>query len=220
MDLLSGFLKGGLLMWPIFLCSIVALGIIIERYFILRSASVNVPRFMIQIREHLKKGDIIEAINFCSEINSPISNIIRKGLTKFHFGTDRVKESIENAGRQEIYKLEKGLSILATISGVAPLLGFLGTVTGMISAFIKIETLGGNASPSDLAGGIWEALVTTAFGLTVGIFAYLFYNYFTARVTKLVSEMEVTSTDFIDVLYERDFSLPLKEPFVTGGKNI
>ncbi len=205
MDLLQGFLKGGLLMWPIFLCSIVALAVIIERYFILRQASVNVPRFMIQVREHVKKGDVIEAINYCSEFNSPISNIVRKGLTKHHFGTERVKESIESAGRQEIYKLEKGLSILATISGVAPLLGFLGTVTGMISAFIKVETLGGNASPSDLAGGIWEALVTTAFGLLVGIFAYLFYNFFVTRVTKLVSEMEITSTDFIDLLHEKDF---------------
>lgn len=205
MDLLQGFLKGGLIMWPIFLCSIVALAIIIERYFVLRQASVNVPRFMIQVREHMKRGDVVEAVNYCSEINSPISNIVRKGLTKYHFSTERVKESIESAGKQEIYKLEKGMSILATISGVAPLLGFLGTVTGMISAFIKVETLGGNASPSDLAGGIWEALVTTAFGLTVGIFAYLFYNYFITRVTKLVSEMEVTSTDFIDLLHEKDF---------------
>lgn len=205
MDLLTGFLKGGLLMWPIFLCSIITFAIVIERYFVLRQASVNVPRFMIQIREHMKKGDIVEAINYCSEFNSPIANIVRKGLTKYHFGMERIKESIESAGKQEIYKLEKGLSVLATISGVAPLLGFLGTVTGMISAFIKIETLGGNASPSDLAGGIWEALITTAFGLSVGIIAYLFYNYFVTRINKLISEMEITSTDFIDVLYEKEF---------------
>lgn len=209
MDLLTGFLKGGLLMWPIFLCSIITIAIVIEKYFVLRRASVNVPRFMIQIRELMKKGDIIEAINYCSEINSPIANIIRKGLSKYQFGMERIKESIESAGKQEIYKLEKGISILATISGVAPLLGFLGTVTGMISAFIKIESLGGNASPSDLAGGIWEALITTAFGLSVGIIAYLFYNYFVTRITKLISEMEITSTDFIDVLYEKEFSKKL-----------
>lgn len=209
MDLLSGFLKGGLLMWPIFLCSIITIAIVIEKYFVLRRASVNVPRFMIQIRELMKKGDIVEAINYCSEINSPIANIIRKGLSKYQFGMERIKESIESAGRQEIYKLEKGISILATISGVAPLLGFLGTVTGMISAFIKIESLGGNASPSDLAGGIWEALITTAFGLSVGIIAYLFYNYFVTKITKLISEMEITSTDFIDVLYEKEFSKKL-----------
>lgn len=204
MDLLTGFLKGGLLMWPILVCSIITIGIVIERYFVLRQASVNVSRFMIQIRELMKKGDIVEAINFCSEINSPIANIVRKGLSKYHFGMERIKESIESAGKQEIYKLEKGLSVLATISGVAPLLGFLGTVTGMISAFMRIESLGGNASPSDLAGGIWEALLTTAFGLSVGIIAYLFYNYFVTRISKLISEMEITSTDFIDVLYEKE----------------
>ncbi len=204
MDLLTGFLKGGLLMWPILLCSIITIGIVIERYFVLRQASVNVPRFMIQIRELMKKGDIVEAINYCSEYNSPIANIIRRGLSKYNFGMERIKESIEIAGKQEIYKLEKGLSVLATISGVAPLLGFLGTVTGMISAFMRIESLGGNASPSDLAGGIWEALLTTAFGLSVGIIAYLFYNYFVTRINKLISEMEITSTDFIDVLYEKE----------------
>lgn len=204
MDLLTGFLKGGLLMWTILLCSIITIGIVIERYFVLRQASLNVPRFMIQIRELMKKGDIVEAINFCSEINSPIANIVRRGLSKYHFGMERIKESIESAGKQEIYKLEKGLSVLATISGVAPLLGFLGTVTGMISAFMRIESLGGNASPSDLAGGIWEALLTTAFGLSVGIIAYLFYNYFVTRINKLISEMEITSTDFIDVLYEKE----------------
>ena len=204
MDLLTGFLKGGLLMWPILLCSIITIAIVIERYFVLRQASVNVPRFMIQIRELMKKGDIVEAINYCSEINSPLANIVRKGLSKYQFGMERIKESIESAGKQEIYKLEKGLSVLATISGVAPLLGFLGTVTGMISAFMRIESLGGNASPSDLAGGIWEALLTTAFGLSVGIIAYLFYNYFVTRINKLISEMEITSTDFIDVLYEQE----------------
>lgn len=204
MDLLTGFLKGGPLMWPILLCSIITIGIVLERYFVLRQASVYVPRFMIQIREHMKKGDIVEAINYCSEFNSPIANIVRKGLSKYYFGMERIKESIESAGKQEIYKLEKGLSVLATISGVAPLLGFLGTVTGMISAFMKIESLGGNASPTDLAGGIWEALLTTAFGLSVGIIAYLFYNYFVTKINKLVSEMEMTSTDFIDVIYEQE----------------
>ena len=103
----------------------------------------------------------------------------------------RVKEGNENAGTQEVSKLEKGLPILASVSGIAPLLGFLGTVTGMISAFMTIENLQGSANPSDLAGGIWEALVTTAFGLMVGIPALAFYNYFLSRVKKLVSDMEV-----------------------------
>ena len=114
------------------------------------------------------------AASFCLREKSPIGNMVRKGLKKFGLGHERVKEAIENAGRQEVSKLEKGLSILATVAGVAPLLGFLGTVTGMIQAFMRIEDLAGAANPSDLAGGIWEALITTAFGLIVGIPSYAF----------------------------------------------
>jgi len=127
---------------------------------------------------------------------------LKKGLRKYNLGRERVKEVIESAGRQEISKLEKGLSILATVSGVAPLLGFLGTVTGMISAFMRIEDLQGAANPSDLAGGIWEALITTAFGLAVGIIALSFYNYLTAAVNKLVLDIEVVTNDVIDIIEE------------------
>jgi len=113
-----------------------------------------------------------------------------------------VKEAIENAGRQEVSKLEKGLSILATVAGVAPLLGFLGTVTGMIQAFMRIEDLAGAANPSDLAGGIWEALLTTAFGLIVGIPAYAFYNYFLSSIKKFVSDMETVANDVVDTMQD------------------
>jgi biopolymer transport protein ExbB len=113
-----------------------------------------------------------------------------------------VKESIENAGSQEVGKLEKGLSVLATVAGIAPLLGFLGTVTGMISAFMRIQDLAGAANPGDLAGGIWEALVTTAFGLMVGIPALAFYNYFLNRIKKLVSDMETVANDVVDVIQD------------------
>ena len=123
-------------------------------------------------------------------------------MKKYNFGHERVREAIESAGKQEINKLEKGLSVLATISGVAPLLGFLGTVTGMISAFMRIEDLQGAANPSDLAGGIWEALLTTAFGLGVGIIAYTFYNYLVSSISKLVLDMEVISNDVVDILEE------------------
>lgn len=138
----------------------------------------------------------------CTEEKSPAANIVRKGLKKYKFGHQRVKEAIESAGKQEVSKLEKGLSVLATISGVAPLLGFLGTVTGMISAFMRIEDLQGAANPSDLAGGIWEALLTTAFGLGVGIIAYTFYNYLVSAIGKLVADMEVISNDVVDILEE------------------
>lgn len=192
-------------MLPILLSSIIALGIIIDRLIAIRKSRLNVPAFMVKIRSMLKKSDIQGAINYCMEEKSPASNIVRKGLKKYKLGHERVKEAIENAGKQEIGKLEKGLTSLATISGVAPLIGFLGTVTGMIQAFMRIEDLQGSANPSDLAGGIWEALLTTAFGLAVGIVAFTFYNYLVSKINKLVLDMEVISNDVVDIIEETGF---------------
>ena len=208
MNLLTMFLKGGMIMWPILLCSILGLGVIIDRYIVLRKAKINIPAFMVRIRGLLKRKDISGAINFCLEEKSPVANIIRKGLKKYKLGHERVKESIETAGSQEIAKLEKGLSVLATVAGIAPLLGFLGTVTGMISAFMRIQDLAGAANPGDLAGGIWEALITTAFGLMVGIPALAFYNYFLNRVKRLVADMEAVANDVVDVMLESPDSQP------------
>ena len=202
MNLFSMFLKGGIIMWPILLCSVLGLAAIVDRYVVLRKARINIPAFMVRIRGLLKKRDIAGAINYCIEEKSPVANIIRKGLKKYKLGHERIKESIENAGTQEVVKLEKGLSVLATVAGVAPLLGFLGTVTGMISAFMRIEDLAGAANPSDLAGGIWEALVTTAFGLMVGIPALAFYNYFLNKVKRLVADMETVANDVVDVIQD------------------
>ncbi|MBU1098562.1 MAG: MotA/TolQ/ExbB proton channel family protein [Ignavibacteriae bacterium HGW-Ignavibacteriae-2] len=202
MSLFSVVVKGGWIMVPIFISSIIAVGIIIDRYVIIRKSKLNVPSFLVKIRTFLKRGDINGAVEFCMEEKSPAANIVKKGLKKFNLGHERVREAIESAGKQEINKLEKGLSVLATISGAAPLLGFLGTVTGMISAFMRIEDLQGAANPSDLAGGIWEALLTTAFGLAVGIVAYMFYNFLVSMINKVVLDMEVISTDVVDILEE------------------
>ncbi|MDZ7766891.1 MAG: MotA/TolQ/ExbB proton channel family protein [Melioribacteraceae bacterium] len=202
MNLLSVIFKGGWLMLPIFIASVIAVAIIIDRYIVIRKSKLNAPAFLVKIRSLLRKKDISGAVRYCKEEKSPASNIIRKGLKKHNLGHERVSEAIDNAGKQEINKLEKGLSVLATISGVAPLLGFLGTVTGMISAFMNIENLQGAANPSDLAGGIWEALLTTAFGLAVGIIAFTFYNYLLSLINKLVLDMEVISNDVIDILEE------------------
>ncbi|MBN1638220.1 MAG: MotA/TolQ/ExbB proton channel family protein [Ignavibacteriales bacterium] len=201
-NLLSILSKGGWLMLPILLTSIIAVAIIVDKYIVVRKAKVNIPALIVKIRGFLKHGDISGAHSYCLEKKSPITNIIKKSLKKYHLGRERVKEALENAGRQEITRLEKGLSLLATISGVAPLLGFLGTVTGMIGAFMRIEDLKGGANPSDLAGGIWEALITTAFGLAVGIIAYTFYNFLTAKITKLVMDMEAISNDLVDTIEE------------------
>lgn len=202
MNLFDIFLKGGIIMWFILLSSVIGLAVVIDRFIVLRRAKINVPAFMVRIRGFIKKKDISGAISYCMQEKSPVANIVRKGLKKYKYGHDRVKDAIENAGSQEISKLEKGLPVLASVAGIAPLLGFLGTVTGMISAFMIIQDLAGAANPSDLAGGIWEALITTAFGLIVGIPALALYNYFLSSVKKLVGEMETVANDVIDVIQE------------------
>ncbi|MBI4418193.1 MAG: MotA/TolQ/ExbB proton channel family protein [Ignavibacteriales bacterium] len=199
-NLLDLFLKGGILMYPILFCSIIALVIVVERFLILRKSAIDAGQFMLKLRSVLQRGNIMEGINFCSRSSAPLANILRKGLTKFPEGHDRIREAIENAGKEETFKLEHRLGILASIAGIAPLLGFLGTVTGMIGAFRTIQERGGAVNPGDLAGGIWEALLTTAFGLLVGIVAYGFYNYFVNRVGRFVYEMENGSEEFLDLV--------------------
>jgi biopolymer transport protein ExbB len=214
MNLLEMFVKGGVLMYPILLCSIIAAAITIERILALRKARIDVGQFMMKVRGIYQQGDVTGVLTFCSQKDAPIANIIRRGVLKHRQGDEKVRKAVEDAGREEVYHLEKRLSILASIAGVAPMLGFLGTVTGMISAFQKIEGLAGNVNPGDLAGGIWEALLTTAFGLFVGIPAYAVYNYFVTRVARFVHEMEVSTTEFLDLLQHDsrgDESIPVVE---------
>ncbi len=200
MNLLDMMFKGGVIMWPILACSLIGAFVVIERYLVLRKAKVDVSEFMRKLRSLFHRGEIAAVLTYCEEKNAPVANIIRKGLLKHGEGPEKVKEAIENAGREEVYHLEKRLALLASVAGIAPMLGFLGTVTGMIAAFHAVETAGGVVSPADLAGGVWEALLTTAFGLIVGIPALMIYNYFVTRVQQFVHEMEVTSTEFIDML--------------------
>ena len=200
MTLLDLFLRGGIFMYPILLCSILAVVVIIERILVLRRANTDAGQFMLKLRSVLQRNDLMGAINFCARTVAPIANIMKRGLTVYPEGPERVREAIENSGKEETFKLEHRLGILANIAGIAPLLGFLGTVTGMIGAFRTIEQLGGAVNPSDLAGGIWEALLTTAFGLIVGIVAYGFYNYFVSRVSRRVFELERASEEFIDLV--------------------
>lgn len=200
MDLLTMFIKGGFVMWPILACSVVAVAIIIEKFIVLKKSKQNIPAFVVKVRNYLKRKDVVGAIGLCMEERTPISNIVKKALKKHRHGHQRVVEAIESAGRLEINKLEKGLSTLATIAGAAPMLGFLGTVTGMIGAFMRVQELQGAAGPADLAGGIWEALLTTAFGLFVGIAVLAVYNYLHSTIQKIVVDMEVVVTDILDLL--------------------
>jgi len=200
MSLFSVLAKGGWLMVFIGIFSLIAMGIFIERLLVLRKAKINLNAFLIKIRQYLNKQDYENALIVCSNTPGPISNVLEKGIRLRGQSREEIKDAIESAGRAEIYQLEKGFAALATISGVAPLTGFLGTVTGMIQAFMRIQELGGNVNATVLAGGIWEALITTAAGLLVGILTLLAYNFLVTKVQRLVFELEVSSTNLLELL--------------------
>lgn len=187
-------------MVPILLLSFIAIYIFVERVLTLKSASGTPVRFMEKINRLVTGGDINGAKLVCSETDTPIAKMIEKGISRIGSPLKNIEVSIENVGKIEIYKLEKNLSFLATISGAAPMLGFLGTVLGMIQAFIAIAQEEGSVSPKLLSEGIYEAMITTAAGLFVGILAYIGYNYLVTRVQKVIHSMEYTSIDFIDLL--------------------
>jgi biopolymer transport protein ExbB len=192
--------EGGILMWPIMLCSIVALAIAIERFFSLRRATIDTREFMDTMRTVLRQNRIQEAIGICDETDGPIARITKAGLLKHKRSKADIREAIEDQGHLEIPRLERYLSALATCANVAPLLGLLGTVSGMIKAFAQIQHKQGQVNPSDLAEGIGNALVTTAAGLTVAIPTLVVYNYFVSRVENMIVEMEISSSELVELL--------------------
>lgn len=156
--------------------------------------------FLHTIEGMLKEGSVKEAVRYCDQMDKPLARILKAGIKRLGRPILDIEDAIKNAGKKEIYHLENRMDWLATIAGVAPLLGFLGTVTGMIEAFQQIQSLQGNVNPSVLAGGIWQALLTTAFGLGVGIMAIGFYNYLLAKINRMMFELENSSTEFIELL--------------------
>jgi len=192
--------EGGLLMIPITLLSFVAIYVIAERWRSLNAMQVDEKRFLTMVEDLLRQGNTNAAVQYCDEMDKPMSRIMKQGIIRLGRPLIDVEEAIKNAGRKETYLMEKRMDWLATIAGVAPLLGFLGTVTGMIDAFMQIQGLQGNVNPSVLAGGIWEALITTAWGLMVGIVAFGAYNYLLAKINRLVFQLEMASTDFVELL--------------------
>lgn len=195
-------LKGGPLMIPIVLASFVAIYIFVERMLTIGKANQNSDAFMSKIKELVLKGDVNGARLLCAQFDSPVARMIEKGLARIGSPLKNIEASIENTGKIEIFKLEKGLSLLATVAGAAPMMGFLGTVMGMVTAFIAIAQEEGSVGPKLLASGIYEAMITTVAGLIVGIIAYLAYNYLVSRVSKVVHRMEYSSIEFIDLLQE------------------
>ena len=202
MSLWELFKAGGLMMYPIVLLSFIAVYIFFERFLTLNKASQDPNQFMGKVKELVQRGDVNGAKILCSQNDSPIARMIEKGISRIGSPLKNIEASIENVGRIEIFKLEKNLSTLATISGAAPMMGFLGTVIGMVQAFIAIAQEEGSVSPKLLSSGIYTAMLTTVAGLIVGIMAYLAYNFLVTRVQKIVHKMEYSSLDFIDLLQE------------------
>ena len=194
--------QGGFMMIPILLLSLGAVYIFVERVLTVNKAAKTPNRFMDEVKDKVQKGDIQGAKLLCKDNETPIAKMIEKGVSRIGSPLKTIEASIENVGKIEIFKLEKNLSLMATISGAAPMLGFLGTVIGMIQAFIAIAQEEGSVSPKLLSEGIYTAMITTAAGLFVGILAYLGYNYLITRVQKVIHKMEYTSVEFIDLLQE------------------
>src|SRR3989338_1101278 len=200
------FQKGGPIMYLILLCSIASFGVIIERLYNLNRAKIDTQKFMDSIVNVIKRNKIVEAIEMCNSTPGPISHIIKAGILKHDRTRPEIKEAVEEAGQLEIPRLERNLGVLATIAHITPLLGLLGTVTGMIRSFQVIQK---NAlamvpvNPGDLAGGIWESLLATTAGLAVAIPTYVAYNYLVSQVETLVHDMETSATDLVNILTSR-----------------
>ena len=195
-------IDGGWIMVPIALLSIISIYIFVERYFAIRKASQEDVHFMNRIKEFIHEGKIDAAKRLAENTDSPVSRMIEAGITRIGRPMTDVNAAIENVGKLEIYKLERGLPTLATSAGAAPMLGFLGTVIGMITAFFAMANAGSNIDVSLLSSGIYQAMVTTAAGLFVGIIAYFCYNILVSRIEKVVFVLEARSSEFMDLLNE------------------
>ncbi|MFT2007718.1 MotA/TolQ/ExbB proton channel family protein [Pontibacter sp. 13R65] len=195
-------LAGGWAMIPLALLSLVAVYIFVERYLTLKRAAKNPEGFRDRIKSMVLAGDINGAKMLCAQTGTPVSKMLAKGISRIGNPLKNIETSIENTGKIEMARLETNLSALATIAGAAPMLGFLGTVTGMIQAFIAIAQAEGSVSPQLLSAGIYQAMVTTATGLIIGLPAYVGYNYLVSKIDSIVHDMEYTSIEFIDLLQE------------------
>ena len=198
----DGGLGGQLIIGLLFLLLIIVIYIYFERLFTIKSASKISPNFMAQIKTYVLNHKIDGAQALCLSENKPVARLIAKGLSRIGRPLEDISTTIENAGRLEIYKLEKNVSILATIAGAAPMIGFLGTVIGMILSIFEISNAGGNIDMQLLSNGLYTAMTTTVAGLIVGIVGYITYNHLVVKTNKVVYQMEATSLEFFDLLNE------------------
>lgn len=193
---------GGWVMVPLLLLSLLTIYLFIERLMTIRRAKSDPDLVTDRIRQYVRSGDVQGAITFCEKQDVPMTRILKQGLERLGRPISEIQDAVQAAGKHEAFELERRTDLMASVAGIAPMLGFLGTVIGMIRAFQEIQNLQGNVDPSVLAGGIWEALITTAAGLAIGILALFFYNFLLGRIKILINDMERTATDFIDLLQE------------------
>jgi biopolymer transport protein ExbB len=201
LNLLQLIIKGGWVMIPILILSIMGFYIFFERYFTLRKANKDESGLMVQVRELIKQGNVSSAIALCKQSNTPIGRMLQKGLLRIGKPIKEIEGSIENVGKLEVAKLEKNISILGIIAGIAPMLGFVGTISGVIKIFYNIS-LSDNISIGIIAGGLYEKMITSAAGLIVGILAYIGHHVLNLMVDKIILKLETESIDFIDLLEE------------------
>ena len=202
LNLWSLSLKGGFIMIPIVLLSLVTIYIFVERLLVLRDAARQDDTFMQRIKDYIHVGDIVSALNLCKKNPTPVARLVEKGITRLGRPMNDVLVAIENVGNIEVAKLERRFTWIATTAAGAPMLGFLGTVTGMVNAFYSMAAAGEAADITTLSSGIYEALVTTVAGLVVGIIAMFAYNYLVSRVNTVVNQLEASTMEFMDLLNE------------------
>ena len=197
----SGGLGGNIIMGTLGLLSIYAIYILIERFSTIKKASIEDESFLKSIKNFVEQKDIQAAKTLCKNTDNPVSRMIEKGIDRIDKPMTDISAAIENQGKLEVYKMENNLANLATIAGAAPMIGFLGTVIGMIVAFHEMASAGGNIDVEMLSKGIYTAMVTTVGGLIVGIIAYIAYNFLVSKIDKVIFQLEARTTEFLDLLH-------------------
>jgi biopolymer transport protein ExbB len=200
LSLFSLLKEGGLLMFPLLICSVLMVYVFVERYMAIKKVSVIDANFINRIREQIMSGNIQSAKSVCKSSDSPVARMIEKGINRIGKPIDSIEKAMETTGKLEVYQLEKNMAVLSTIARIAPMFGFLGTIAGMIILFFNIQHQG--FSLEGIAGGIYTKMVTSATGLIIGLLAYVGYDYLNAQINKTVNKMEIASAEFLDILQE------------------
>lgn len=202
LSLIDMAFKGGWLMIPLFILSVITIYLFGMKWWAIRKATKVDPNFMKDIRDYVHSGKMKSAVALCQQTDTPVARLVEKGIERMGRPLQDIQTAVENMGNVEVARLEKGLPMLATIAGGAPMIGFLGTVMGMVQAFFNMAQAGSNIDITLLSGGIYTAMVTTVAGLIVGIMAYFGYNFLTAQVSDVVFKMQNTTVEFMDMLHE------------------